>query len=93
MTDSFNVKDLLSIEVVSSAGGHDVAVVIEPLNGSSFYASTEKGERYPHTISEPKKFVFPSKNPRKLILSLKQLGETQRVLNVQLNSDSIYAKN
>jgi hypothetical protein len=40
-----------------------------------------------------KNIVFSSKNPRKLILSLKQIDETQRVLNVQLNNNNIYAEN
>lgn len=93
MTDTFNVKDLLSIEVVSFEGKPDIAVVFEPLNGLSFYASTERGERYAHTINKPTKIVFPTKNPRKLILSLKPIDETQRVLNVQLNNNMIYAEN
>lgn len=93
MTDSFNVKDLLSIEVVSSEGEPDITVVLEPLNGLSFYASTEKGERYARTINKPTKIVFPTKKPRKLILSLKEIDETQRVLNVQLNNNNIYAEN
>ena len=61
MTDTFNVKDLLSIEVVSFEGEPDIAVVFEPLNGLSFYASTERGERYAHTINKPTKIVFPTK--------------------------------
>lgn len=92
MTDSFNVKDLLSIEVVSSEGEADIVVVLEPLNGYSFYASTEKGERYARTINKPTKIIFPVKNPRKLVLSLKQIDESQRVLNVQLNNNKIYAE-
>lgn len=92
MIDTFNVNDLLSIEVVSSEGESDISVVLEPLNGLSFYASTEKGERYARTINKPTKIVFPTKNPRKLILSLKPIDETQRVLNVQLNNNMIYAE-
>lgn len=92
MTDTFNVNDILSIEVDSSEGEADISVVLEPLNGLSFYASTEKGERYVRPISKPTKVVFPTKNPRKLILSLKPIDETQRVLNVQLNNNMIYAE-
>ena len=92
MTDSFNVKELLSIEVVSPVGDSNTAVVLEPLNGYSFYASTEKGERYARPINKPTKIVFPANNPRKLILSLRQIDEIQRVLNVQLNNDTIYAE-
>lgn len=92
MTDTFNVNDILSIEVDSSEGEADISVVLEPLNGLSFYASTEKGERYARPISKPTKVVFPTKNPRKLILSLKPIDETQRVLNVQLNNNMIYAE-
>lgn len=92
MTDTFNVNDILSIEVVSSEGEANISVVLEPLNGLSFYASTEKGERYAQPINKPTRVVFPTKNPRKLILSLKQIDETQRVLNVQLNNNMIYAE-
>ena len=91
MTDTFNVMDLLSIEVTSSEGDPNIAVVLEPLNGMSFYASTVKGERYARQINKPTKIVFPTNNPRKLVLSLKQIDESQRVLNVQLNNDTIYA--
>ena len=92
MTDTFNVKDVLSIEVVSSDGEPNIAVVLEPLNGCSFYASTVKGERYEHPITKPTKIVFPQNNPRKLVLSLRQIDESQRVLNIQLNNDMIYAE-
>ena len=92
MTDTFNVKDLLSVEVISPEGEPNIAVVLEPLNGNSFYASTEKGERYARPINKPTKIVFPTNNPRKLILSLKQIDEAQRVLNVQLNNNMIYAE-
>lgn len=92
IADSFNVKDLLSIEIVSPGGEPNITVVLEPLNGISFYASTEKGERYARPISKPTKIVFPTNNPRKLILSLRQIDEAQRVLNVQLNNNMIYAE-
>jgi len=92
MTDTFNVKDVLSIDVVSPEGDPNIAVVLEPLNGLSFYASTVNGEKYARPINKPTKIVFPTNNPRKLILSLKQIDESQRVLNVQLNNDMIYAE-
>lgn len=92
LTDTFNVKDVLSIEVVSSDGDPNIAVVLEPLNGFSFYASTVKGERYERPITKPTRIVFPQNNPRKLVLSLRQIDESQRVLNVQLNNDMIYAE-
>lgn len=92
LTDTFNVKDVLSIEVVSSDGDPNIAVVLEPLNGFSFYASTVKGERYKRPIFKPTRIVFPQNNPRKLVLSLRQIDESQRVLNVQLNNDMIYAE-
>ena len=93
MTDTFNVEDVLSIEVASPEGDPNVAVVLEPLNGASFYASTVNGERYARPINKPTKILFPTNNPRKLILSLKQIDESQRVINVQLNNDMIYAEN
>ena len=92
LTDTFNVKDVLSIEVVSSDGDPNIAVVIEPLNGFSFYASTVKGERYERPITKPTRIVFPQNNPRKLVLSPRQIDESQRVLNVQLYNDMIYAE-
>lgn len=92
LADTFNVRNVISIEVVSPDGEPDVAVVIEPLNGYSFYASTAKGECYSRPISRPTKIVFPTNNSRKLILSMKQIDESQRVLNVQLNNDKIYAE-
>lgn len=93
LTDTFNVKDVLSIEVVSSDGDPNMAVVLEPLNGFSFYASTVKGERYERPLTKPTRIVFPQNNPRKLVLSLRQIDESQRVLNVQLNNNNIYAEN
>ena len=93
LTDTLNVKDVLSIEVVpSEKGSKTVVVVLKPLNGFSFYASTINGERYARPINAPTKIVFPTNHPRKLILSLKQIDESQRVLNVQLNNDMIYAE-
>ena len=92
LTDSFNVKDVLSIEVVSSDGDPNITVVLEPLNGFSFYASTVNGERYERPITKPTRIVFPENNPRKLVLSLRQIDESQRVLNIQLNNDMIYAE-
>jgi hypothetical protein len=93
MTDTFNVTDVMSIEVISSEGDPNITVILEPLNGFSFYASTVKGEKYTHPINKATKIVFPTNNPRKLILSLKRIEESQRVLNVQLNNDMIYAEN
>lgn len=92
MTETINVQDVLSIEMVSSDGEQNVAVVIEPLNGNTFYASTVKGERYKYPINKPTKIVFPAVNQRKLILSLKPIDEAQRVLNIQLNNNAIYAE-
>lgn len=93
MTDTMTVKNVMSIKVISSDGEKNVSVILEPLNGYSFYASTVKGERYKHPINKPTKIMFPSVNQRKLILSLKPIDEVQRVLNIQLNNDAIYAEN
>lgn len=92
LTDTFNVKDVLSIEIVSSDGEPDITVVLEPSNGFSFYASTVKGKRFERPITKPTRIVFPQKNPRKLVLSLRPIDESQRVLVIQLNNDMIYAE-
>lgn len=92
MTNTMTVQNVLSIEVISSDGENNVSVILEPLNGNSFYASTVNGERYKHPINKPTKIVFPVVNQRKLILSLKPIDEAQRVLNIQLNNDAIYAE-
>lgn len=92
LSDSINIKDVLSVKVESVLEGQDVAVVLEPLNGCSFYASTVNGELYSQKINKPTKIVFPINKPRKLVLSLKSLDQSQRVVIIQLNSNNIYAK-
>lgn len=93
LSDTINVKDILSVKVDSTIGAQDVSVVLEPLNDCSFFASTVNGELYSQKINKPTKIVFPSNNPRKLVLSLNNLNEAQRVINIQLNTNNIYAEN
>lgn len=92
LSDSINIKDVLSVKVESVLKGQDVAVVLEPLNGYSFYASTVNGELYSQKINKPTTILFPINKPRKLVLSLKNLDQSQRVVNIQLNSNKIYAE-
>lgn len=86
LANTLNVENVISFEIVPSDDDSNIAIVIEPLNGYAFYASTAKGERYTNSISKPTKILFPLKNPRKIILSLKPIDVSQRVLNVQINN-------
>lgn len=87
LTLDIEEKDILNVKVYDKDDEDNVNVVVEPLNGYSFIASTIRKERFSNGVDRMTKVSFSKKNERVLMLSLQELDTPQRVVIIKLNKN------
>jgi hypothetical protein len=84
LADSVDVKDALSVQVFR-ANEQSIHIMLNPLNGFSFYASTIDKFEYADKIDKSIKKSFTVNDSRPLVLSLNKLNSAQRVIVIKPN--------